>query len=102
MLGERVDDRGVRVGDQEHVGLLDLLEPADRRPVEAETVLEDVGGQLVRGDGEVLHEPGKVAESHVDDVDTCVLDQLENVARVALLHFEPPSRRSEPPDLIRP
>ena len=30
----------VGVGDQEHVGLLDLLEPADRGAVEAEAVLE--------------------------------------------------------------
>jgi hypothetical protein len=86
MLGERVDDRGVRIRDQEHVRLLDLLEPADRRPVETETLLEDVGRQLVRRDREVLHEARQVAEPDVDDLDARVGNQLEDVVRAALLH----------------
>ena len=72
VLRERVDHRGVGIGDQEHVRLLDLLEAADRRAVEAEAVLEDVLGQLVGRDREVLHEPGQVAEADVDDVDALV------------------------------
>ena len=73
--------RGVRDPDQQHVGFLDLLEPADRRAVEAEAVLEDVLAQLVRGNREVLHEAGKVAEPDVDDLDAFVREQLEDVAR---------------------
>ena len=34
-------------GIEEHVRLLDLLEPTDRRAVEPEPVLEDTLGQLV-------------------------------------------------------
>ena len=41
-LEERVDERAARVRHQEHVGLLDLLEPADRRAVEAEA-----GGEVL-------------------------------------------------------
>ena len=74
VLRERVDHRGVGIGDQEHVRLLDLLEPADRRAVEAQAVLEDVLGELVRRDREVLHEPRQVAEADVDDVDLLVLE----------------------------
>ena len=88
MLRERVDHRGVGVRDQEHVRLLDLLEPADRRAVEAETVLEDVLGELVRGDREVLHQPGQVAEADVDDVDLLVGEHLQDVT--GSRHDSPP------------
>ncbi len=83
---EGVDDRRVGVGDQEHVGLLDLLEPPDRRAVEAVPVLERLLRQLVGRDGEVLHQAGEVAETEVDDFDVLALHQLHDVARSALLH----------------
>ena len=86
VLAERIEHRGVRIGDQEHVRLLDLLEAADRRAVEAEAVLEHVLGELVRRHREVLHQTRKVAEPHVDDLDVAVLDELQDVARGALLH----------------
>ncbi len=47
VLAERVQDSCVRVGHEEHVRLLDLLEAADRRAVEAEAILEGALGQLV-------------------------------------------------------
>ena len=47
MLAERVHDGRVRVGHEEHVRLLDLLEATDRRAVEAEAILEGTLGQLV-------------------------------------------------------
>ncbi len=89
VLRERVDDRGVGVGDQEHVGLLDLLEAPDRRAVEAQTVFEDVFAELVGRDREVLHQPGKVAEADVDDVDSLVADELQDIARSG--HWSLPS-----------
>jgi len=55
-LEEGIDVRGSGVGDQEHVGLLDLLIPADRRSVEPEPVDETVLGQLGDRYREVLHE----------------------------------------------
>src|SRR5262249_2353356 len=88
VLRERVDDGGVGVGDQEHVRLLDLLEAADRRAVEAEAVLEHVLAQLVRGDREVLHQPREVAEADVDDVDLLVGEPLQHVT--GSRHASPP------------
>ena len=66
---ERIDHGRVRVGHEDHVRLLDLLEPADRRAVEAVPLLEGARRELVGGDGEVLHETGEVAEAEVDDLD---------------------------------
>ncbi len=86
MGSEGVDDHRVGIRDQEHVGLLDLLETADRRPVEAVPVLERLLGQLVGRDREVLHEPGEVAETEVDNLDALLLNQPNDVARGALLH----------------
>ena len=80
MLTERVDQRGVGVGHEQHVGFLDLLEPADRRAVEAEALLEHFLRQLVRRDGEVLHQAGKVTEPHVDDLDAAVVHHLQDIA----------------------
>ena len=90
VLAERVDDRRCRVGDQEHVGFLDLLESADRRTVETQAVLEHLLLQLVRGDREVLHQPRKVTEPNVDDIDAGVLDELEDIAGRAIFHIADP------------
>ena len=86
MLAERVDHRGVGVGHEQHVRLLDLLEAPDRRAVEPEALLEDVLGQLVGGHREVLHEAGQVDEPDVDDLDALVLHQAEHFRRGPLLH----------------
>src|SRR4029077_2261502 len=87
---EGVDNRSVGIGDQEHVRLLDLLEPADGRPVEAQAFLEDVLGELVGRDREVLHEPGQVTEADVDDGDVLVRKHADDVCRTAFRHGSPP------------
>ena len=86
VLAERVDHRRVGVGHEQHVGLLDLLESPDRRPVEPEALFEDVLGQLVGGHRKVLHEPGQVDEPDIDDLDALVLHQAEHFRRGPLLH----------------
>ena len=62
VLGERVLERGRRVGEQQHVAFLDLLEPADARAVEPDPFLEGVQVELLRGDGEVLPESRQIDE----------------------------------------
>ncbi len=79
VLAERVHDRGRRVGHQDHVGFLDLLEPADRGSVEAEAVDERVRFSSCEGTREVLHEAWQVAEPQVDELDALVLDLLQDV-----------------------
>ena len=86
MLPEGVDHRGVGVGHEQHVRLLDLLEPPDRRPVEAEALFEDVLGERVGGNREVLHEAGQVDEPDVHNLDALVLHQAEHFRRGPLLH----------------
>ena len=71
---ERVDERAVGVGQQQHVRLVDRLEAADRRAVEAQAVGERVLAERRRRDGEVLHDAGQVAEADVDELDVVVAD----------------------------
>jgi hypothetical protein len=80
VLRERVEHGGGRVGEQEHVRLLDLLETPDRRAVEPEPLLERLLGQLRGRHREVLHQPRQVREAQIDDLDPAVPDQAENVA----------------------
>ena len=89
LIGERVDDRvgddhrlghperidiGARdIGDELHVRFVDRGEPADRRTVEQQTLLQLL---LAVGRGrevEVLHHTGKVTEPDVDEVDVVFL-----------------------------
>ena len=86
VLAEGVEDSCRGVGDEKHVRLLDLLEAADGRPVEAESLREGGLGQLMGGHGEVLHEPGQVAKSDVDDLDLLVPRQLYDFCGGALAH----------------
>jgi hypothetical protein len=79
VLAEDVLDRGGGVRDQEHVRLLDALEPAHRRAVEVQPVAEGRFGDLVRRHGEVLHEPREVDEPQVDELVALVFDEGEDV-----------------------
>ena len=83
---ERVDVGRRRVGHQDHVRLLDLLEPPDRRAVEAVAVLERRLAQHPRRDGDVLHDAGEVAEAEVDELDALRLDHGQDFGRVPISH----------------
>ena len=50
MLQRRVDEGGRRVGHEQHVRLMDVLETADARAVEADAVDEQVLAELLDGD----------------------------------------------------
>ena len=87
MRPERVDHRRVRVGHEQHVGFLDLLESADGGTVETETVDETVFGQLVCRHGEVLHQARQVTKTEVDDVHSLVLHEANDLSSGAFLHL---------------
>ena len=77
--GERIEERAVRIGEQEHVALLDRLEPADRRAVEADALLEDVGRELLGRHCEVLPHAGQIDESQIDRLDRLLLDERHHI-----------------------
>ena len=81
-LGERVEDRGRRVGHQQHVRLGDALPAADGGAVEAEAVVE--GGLVERRDRQRHVLPGaeQVAELEIDHLRGRLARPLEGLARV--------------------
>ncbi len=76
---EGVDESSRRVGQQGHVGLVDLLEAANRRAVEHQPVLEDLRTERRHRHGEVLHDARQIAEPYVDELDALVLDVAEQL-----------------------
>ncbi len=83
---ERVDARGLGVGQQHHVGLVDRLEAAHRRAVERQAVLEHALVERRRRDREVLDDAGQIAEPDVDVLDFLVLDLLDDVVGGLFCH----------------
>src|SRR5690625_1898516 len=72
MLTERIHHRGRGVRYQQHIGFLDVLESSNRGPVEPEPLRERILTDDLRGQRVVLHEPRKVAEAEIDELDTFV------------------------------
>ena len=68
-------------GIEQHVGFVDCLEPANRGAVEAVARHEAFLGELLDRDGEVLHQPGKVAEPKVHDLGATLLRKCQDVLR---------------------
>ena len=72
LRAERVDEGGGDVRQQEHVGLVDGLEPADRGAVEGEAVGEHAVVERLDRQVEVLHHAGQVTETYVDELHVLV------------------------------
>ncbi len=90
VIAERVDHRGRRVRQEDHVGLVDLLEAADRRSVEAVSLAHRILGQLVNRNRKVLHETGQIAEPEIDDLHTLVSCEPDDFRCRELLHTASP------------
>ena len=69
---------------EQHVALVDRLEPADARAVEAQAFREAVDLELPDRDAEVLPRPGEVDEPNVHDLDALGLGALDNLFRARL------------------
>jgi len=76
---ERVDERRRHVRQEHHVGLVDLLEAADRRAVEREAVAEHGLVERLNRHVEVLHDAGQVAEPDVDEPHLVVPDVAQDL-----------------------
>src|SRR5476649_170846 len=68
---------------------MDRLETADRGAVKAEAVGEDRLVERFDGHGEVLHDPGQIAEPHVDGLDLVIPDEPQDLVGVGE-HASPP------------
>ena len=75
----RVDEGRRRVRHEQHVGLMDVLEAADARSVEADAVDEQVLAQLLDRDREVLGLAGQVDEAEVDHEDAALAGERHDV-----------------------
>ena len=73
---------GLRIGDRDHVRLLDRVEAGDRRSVESHAVVERAL-ELGHGDREALQVPLDVREPQMDEPDVLVLDPLQISCRLA-------------------
>ena len=74
--GGRVVDRRVQVRHQQHVGVLDLLEAAQRGSVEAQPLLHKLRGEAVRGDRELLPAAEQVGDAELHAAHAARLHQL--------------------------
>jgi len=59
--------------------VVDGLEAADRRAVEAQALLEDVLLELRHRDREMLPETWQVDEAEIDDLDAFLLGEFEDI-----------------------
>src|SRR5262249_16065783 len=79
-VGKWIEKCRFRVGNQQHVGLLDSLEPADTRSVEANPVLENLFAELVGRNREMLPQSGHVAEFEIENFDFVLFYKFHNIA----------------------
>ena len=96
-VAKRIDGRGFRIGKQQHVGLVDGLESANRRAVEGQPVLEHGFVEGIDRNGEVLHGARQVAEADVDVLDVLVLGEFEDIIGRLIGHGLPPLLSSTAP-----
>ena len=75
----RVDEGGRRVRQEQHVALMDVLEAANARSVEADAVDEQVLTELLDRNREVLRLAGQVDEAEVDHEDATLTGERHDV-----------------------
>lgn len=81
-LAERIDERRGRVRPDQHVGLVNLLEAADRRAVEPDAGLEQLIVDFWQRDRKVLPQAGQVREPEVHHLDGALPDQIDHLTRI--------------------
>ncbi len=81
-LVERVQDSRGQIGQQQHVGLVDLLEAADRRAVEADAIGERLLVKARERHPHVLPGPRQVGELEIDHARAVALGEGEHIARL--------------------
>src|SRR5207244_5865677 len=70
----------VRIGEQEHVALVEPLEAADARAVESDTLSEGILVEFIPGYRKMLPLAQHVAKAKIDHVDLMRRNCLEDIA----------------------
>ena len=98
VLGERIHNRSIWVGDDEHVARLDRLPSADRRSVDAESVFKrSLVLELRDGNREMLPLAEQIDKFDIDHHGTLVLDHLQYLFGSHLTRRPPGRLRQRPP-----
>src|SRR5581483_2108080 len=71
-----------RIGNEQHVALVDRCPSTDGGSVHAEAVLEGLFGQLVDGIRDVVPKSGQIGEPQVEQLNSVLLDGFQNSFRV--------------------
>ena len=74
-IGEGVHEQRGWVGHEQHIALVDALEPTDARTIETQTVLEEVLAEVHRRNCEVVPHSEQVCEPDVDDLGFVLMDE---------------------------
>src|SRR5882724_6134172 len=77
-LGEGIHDEPVRIGDQEHVALVNGRPAPNRRAIHAEAVFEGRLLELLNGIGNVVPQSRKIGEAQVEHARAVLLGKLQD------------------------
>ncbi len=80
-FAKRIDERGARVRDQQHVALVDRRPTADAGSIDAETLFKRVLGELADGIGDVLLQTGQIREAQIHLANFFAFRKLQNFLR---------------------
>ena len=80
-LGERIHERGVRIGDQQHVAFVDRRPAADARSVHAEAFFEAALVQLADRVGNVMLQARNIGEPQIELLGIVLLGKFQHFFR---------------------
>ncbi len=81
VVKERIAHHRARIRDHDHVAVVDRLEAAHRRAIEAEPIDEHASIDLIDRQGQMVQRSEQVDELHIDELDVVLLCEEEYVPR---------------------
>ena len=80
-LGERIHERGVRIGDQQHVALVDRRPAADARSIHAEAFFKELSFQFADRVGNVMLQARDIGEPQIQLLGIVLLCKFQHFLR---------------------
>ena len=78
---ERIHERRIRVGNQQHVGFVDRSPSPNRAGIESESFLERIFGEFVDRVADVLPDAGHVNKAKIENLRVVLCCKLKNIFR---------------------